>query len=250
LTRSPAGHNSHATVDNHEESAVPELATEVTDAQTASGAIVNAIAEMVGRPDYPCLGARAVFRRDQATVRVYDELDAQATTPLLLRDLQDFASTVDPDAGFASFIASFRGPQITDERHFERLLWSQLRRLHAADGEPWSDDVSPDPEDEHFAFSVAGTPYFLVGLHPAASRDARRAVTPTLVFNLHAQFVALRASGHFPRMRDRIRDRDQQLQGTVNPMLADHGEISEARQYSGREVGPDWRAPFEAGDNP
>ena len=219
---------------------------DVPDPKQAKELVVHAIGELVGRSDYPCLGARSVFRRGRATVRVYDELDAPATASLLLQDLREFASTVDPDEGFASFIAGFRGPTITDERHFERLLWSQLRRLHAVDEAPWSDEASPDPEDEHFAFSVAGTPYFLVGLHPKASRIARRAAAPTLVFNLHSQFTALRASGLFSRMRERIRERDAQLQGTVNPMLSDHGEISAARQYSGRKVGPEWRAPFDA----
>ena len=61
------------------------------------------------------------------------------------------------------------------------------------------------PSDQHFAFSAGGTAYFIVGLHPAASRDARRTPTPTLVFNLHEQFEELRASGRFPRMRDKIR---------------------------------------------
>ena len=41
-----------------------------------------------------------------------------------------------------------------------------------------------------------------------------------------------------------IRERDLHLQGTVNPMVADHGQDSEARQYSGRQVGPGWAAPF------
>ena len=67
--------------------------------------------------------------------------------------------------------------------------------------------------------------------------------TPTLVFNLHAQFEELRASGSFTRMRDKIRERDRQLQGRINPMVADHGQDSEARQYSGRQVGPGWQAP-------
>jgi len=204
---------------------------------------------MIGHCDYPCLGARSVFRRGRATVRVYDGLADPATAPLLLADLQEFASRVDPEGGFASFVAIFRGPPITDEGHFERLLWSQLGQLHDADREPWSEQVSSDPDDKHFAYSVAGTPYFIVGLHPAASREARRARTPTLVFNLHEQFEALRASGQFPRMRDRIRERDERLQGTVNPMVADHGEHSEARQYSGRQVGAGWRAPFKA-DHP
>lgn len=223
-----------------------EVATDAPDGQTVQAVLGDTIVEMFGHRDYPCLGARSVFRRDRATVGVYDGLDAPATAPLLLADLKQFASTVDPEAGFASFIAIFRGPSITDERHFERLLWSQLGRLHAADQEPWSEQVSPDPDDEHFAFSVAGTPYFIVGLHPMASRVARRATTPTLVFNLHEQFDALRASGQFSRMRDRIRERDERLQGTINPMVADHGEHSEARQYSGRRVGPGWRAPFRA----
>ena len=91
---------------------------------------------------------------------------------------------------------------------------------------------------------AGGTAYFIVGLHPQASRDARRTPTPTLVFNLHEQFEELRASGRFPSMRDKIRERDLHLQGTVNPMVADHGQDSEARQYSGRQVGPGWTAPF------
>lgn len=227
-----------------------EIATEVSAALTSQEEVlVDGIVAMVAHPEYPCLGARSVFRRDRATVRVYHELDAPATAQLLLQDLRQFASTVDPDEGFASFIAIFRGPRITDEEHFEQLLWSQLQRLHAADDEPWSDEVSPDPNDQHFAFSAAGTPYFVVGLHPMASRDARRAGSPVLVFNLHEQFEALRASGQFPRMRDLIRERDEQLQGTVNPMVGDHGEASEARQYSGREVGPGWQAPFSAGED-
>ena len=53
-----------------------------------------------------------------------------------------------------------------------------------------------------------------------------------------------------PRMRDTIRRRDVELQGSINPMLADHGQISEGRQYSGRAVGPAWCAPFAAGQKP
>ena len=122
-----------------------------------------------------------------------------------------------------------------DERQFEEVLWEHLREVHAVDEQPWAPDVSDDPDDPHFAFSAAGTAYFVVGLHPKASRDARRAAVPTLVFNLHAQFEELRASGGFPRMRDLIRARDEALQGQINPMVSDHGQSSEARQYSGRE---------------
>jgi len=225
------------------------LAPPVPDPESAPDVVLEgSIVEMVAHPDYPCLGARSVFRRDNATVRIYGELGGASSTLRLLQDLGDFAGSVDCDDGFASFIAVFRGPQVRDELHFEQLLWSQLRRLHEGDEVPWDGEVSDDPSDEHFAFSVAGTAFFIVGLHPQASRDARRAATPTLVFNVHRQFEELRESGQFRRMRDRIRERDASLQGSVNPMVSDHGKSSEARQYSGRQVDRSWQAPFDAED--
>jgi FPC/CPF motif-containing protein YcgG len=47
-------------------------------------------------------------------------------------------------------------------------------------------------------------------------------------------------------MQETIRTRDLALQGTINPMLSDFGERSEARQYSGRAVEENWQAPFKA----
>ena len=223
------------------------LGQTVADPANASEAeMVEALHAMVSHPDFPCLGARSVFRRDRATVRIYQELGSPVCAAQLLDDLRQFADQVDSDEGLASFVALFRGPSIHSEQRFEELLWAQLRAVHAHDPQPWAPDVSADPDDPHFAFSAAGTAYFVVGLHPAASRQARRAAVPTLVFNLHSQFEELRASGAFPRMRDLIRARDEALQGQVNPMVDDHGDSSEARQYSGRKVSADWQAPFEA----
>ena len=232
--------------DNRWERTMTQLAPDVGDPTSAPDAeLERSLAAMIAHDDFPCLGARSVFRRDNAVVQVYDELDSEQVTPDLLEDLASFTESVDPDGPFASFIAVFRSPIPATEREFEQLLWSQLQRLHAADDVAWNPDVSPNPTDDHFAFSVRGTAFFVVGLHPQASRVARRTVTPTLVFNLHAQFEALRASGAFERLRDKIRERDEQLQGTINPMVSDYGQGSEARQYSGRRVGADWVAPFE-----
>ncbi|HSN10910.1 MAG TPA: guanitoxin biosynthesis heme-dependent pre-guanitoxin N-hydroxylase GntA, partial [Propionibacteriaceae bacterium] len=93
-----------------------------------------------------------------------------------------------------------------------------------------------------------GVAFFVVGMHPRASRIARRTPWPVLVFNLHRQFEALRASERYERMRDTIRRRDVRLQGSVNPMVADHGSVSEARQYSGRAVRTGWEPPVELTD--
>jgi len=85
----------------------------------------------------------------------------------------------------------------------------------------------------------------VVGLHPRASRPARTFAKPTLVFNLHDQFEELRRAGKYEGMREKIMVRDEALAGSRNPMLARHGESSEARQYSGRIVDADWRCPFK-----
>ena len=45
-------------------------------------------------------------------------------------------------------------------------------------------------------------------------------------------------------MRETILDRDRKLAGDINPMLARHGDASEAPQYSGRLVDPSWTPPF------
>lgn len=206
--------------------------------------VVGAVAEMVAHPDYPCLGARSVFRRDAATVVVLDHMQSDASLAELADALRTYGEEADPAGPFVSFLAIFRGPEIQDEHHFEDLLWGVLQRLHDGDDQPWADGVDADPDQAHFAFSHAGVAYFIVGLHPRASRVARRAPLPTLVFNLHDQLEQLREEGSFDRLRDTIRRRDTALQGEVNPMAADHGESSEARQYSGRRVPGDWEAPF------
>jgi len=137
---------------------------------------------------------------------------------------------------------------VANEHDWEKLLWEQLQSLHELDRQhhAWDASVSSDPEDKTFSFSFAETAFFIVGLHPASSRLARRFAYPTLVFNSHAQFERLRERGQFERLRQVIRVRDYNLQGSLNPNLTDYGEQSEARQYSGRAVEQHWKCPFHA----
>jgi FPC/CPF motif-containing protein YcgG len=241
-------------VSSDEELALPELldalASEHAPSSTPEG-ITDALESMVLHPDYPCLGARSVFNRERATVVVLEQLASDAATRILAHALTAFGRETDRAEGFASLVAVFRATDVADEAEFETLLWRQLELLHEADHKAWDPSVSDDPANPHFAFSVGGTAFFVVGLHPQASRIARRAPLPTLVFNLHDQFEELRESDRFERMRDTIRRRDAELQGSVNPMVADHGRDSEARQYSGRAVPASWAAPvtFEEEEN-
>ena len=92
--------------------------------------------------------------------------------------------------------------------------------------------------------SAGGKGFFVIGMHPGASRLARRFQCPVLVFNLHSQFEQLRADGRYDKLRSTIVARDIAFSGSGNPMLATYGQRSEARQYSGRRVDDDWVCPF------
>lgn len=153
----------------------------------------------------------------------------------------------DPGTAPVSFVAVFDEFDAADEVTFESVLWDQLQALHDQDREEgigWDSSVSNDPSNENFSFSVGGRAFFVVGLHPGASRMARRTPVPCIVFNFHNQFESLKASGRYTGMQDAIRTRDTALQGSVNPVLARFGESSEAIQYSGRAADSSWKCPF------
>ncbi|HEY2139517.1 MAG TPA: guanitoxin biosynthesis heme-dependent pre-guanitoxin N-hydroxylase GntA [Chthoniobacterales bacterium] len=156
------------------------------------------------------------------------------------------ASMKGPSNEYATFVAIFERPRNTTEIEFENLFWKQLRALHDYDARhfAWDAHVSSDPADPHFSFSFGGQSLYVIGLHANSSREARRFPWPALIFNPHEQFERLRADGKWKRMQEAIRSRDLELQGSINPMLSDFGEQSEARQYSGRAVEDDWKAPF------
>jgi FPC/CPF motif-containing protein YcgG len=196
---------------------------------------------------FTCLGAKSAIRQRSYRFGLYPTLGADVSTAGLARDLFAFVQEAPHiDGRFSTYIASFQGPAIANERSFERLLWGTLQALHEADAphHGWDRTVSADVNDPRFSFSFAGTAFFIVGLHPASSRVTRRTAWPTLVFNPHRQFETLKATGQFDRFRNLIRSAERRLQGEVNPMVGDFGERSEAAQYSGRAVDADWRCPF------
>jgi FPC/CPF motif-containing protein YcgG len=202
---------------------------------------------LVLSPHYSCVGARSALRHNGYRFALYPALGSSDVTPSLALDLWTFVQDARLfDSPFTTFLASFEGPVLADEAAFEHLLWRTLQQLHDLDAvhHEWDNSVSADAGSRDFSFSFARTAFFIVGLHAAASRASRRFAWPTLVFNPHRQFEALKASGHYARFQRVIRAGERSLQGDVNPMLADFGDRSEAAQYSGRQVEPGWRCPF------
>lgn len=195
---------------------------------------------------FSCVGAKGAIASGGYRFGFYDRFPSGDGTEGLARDLAAFVAELPHiNARYKTFVAIFNDATL-DEGSFEARLWLQLQALHEIDREhfDWDPNVSSDPSDPSFSFSVAGHGFFVVGMHPSASRQSRRFPFPALVFNSHAQFEALKSSGHFAQIQRLVRERERAVQGSLNPNLADYGAASEARQYSGRATEEDWSCPF------
>lgn len=205
--------------------------------------------EKIADPGFPCVGAKSAMARGMLKVVPCHSLSSAWDDVRIHRELLDWAAQYRRDpSGLRSLAVVFEGPDDLDETAFESAMWQRIQSFADKDhwlGQSYDERVSPDPEDSHFSLSFGGEAFFVVGFHPNASRPARRFAHPVLVFNLHDQFERLREQGRYERMRTAILDRDLRLAGSLNPMLSRHGEASEARQYSGRQTGEDWRCPFQ-----
>lgn len=220
------------------------------DPQPRAGSIEDRFRAFVGAAGFPCVGAKSALARNALRLVVARDI-ASAWD-----DLRIYAAIVAFNAAYRSRPGPFQSLAVLFERSppmseadFETALWARIQSLSDKDawlGQAWDRRVSPDAEDPRFSLSFGGEAFFVVGMHSGASRPARRFETPVMVFNPHDQFEGLRAEGRYEPLREKIIARDVALAGSPNPMLARFGEESEAKQYSGRAVGPDWTCPFHA----
>lgn len=210
----------------------------------------QALGAFIAEQGFPCLGAKAAFARQGISMIDAGDLADPQHDEAIVSALQQFAGRAQADTVFISFAVQFAPAPHMTECAFEQALWQRLQALHDIDRRQfdWDPSVSSDPASPLFSMSIGGKAFYVLGLHPASSRPARRFRQPVLVFNLHSQFERLRADGRYEKLRQAIVQRDIAYAGSVNPMLAVHGKSSEARQYSGRQVGADWVCPFRAMD--
>lgn len=212
---------------------------------TEVGTIEQEFKDFIINKNHPCLMANTVFRMDKYHLKVYDDITNDEVIEPILNDIADYLKSYDFESNvFESLIISFKDNNFKTELAFENALWQFLQKLHDQDHTEWDPNVSQDPNDPTFSFSIKGKAFYIVGMHPKSSRMARRAPYCTLVFNLHWQFEKLREMGTYQSVKKRIRWRDKALQGSINPVLQDFAEDSETKQYSGREVDANWKCPF------
>jgi len=216
--------------------------------------LAQAFRAYIKDPPFPCVGAKSALSKGMMKIVVARDITSGWDDMRIYPALMAFVSRYKMQPSlFQSFAVVFEGPGDLSEEDFEAHLWARAQSLSDKDswlGHPYDSRVADDPENPHFSLSFAGEAFFIVGLHPRASRPARRFSSPVLVFNLHAQFEQLRAENRYEKLRASILDRDEAFAGSLNPMLARHGESSEARQYSGRAVDAEWRCPFQGRSAP
>jgi FPC/CPF motif-containing protein YcgG len=217
---------------------IEKPATEITDL----------FEDFVRNAAFPCVGAKSALNKGQMHFVVADDIRSAWDDLRIWPKIASLANSYRNDPVlFQTLVVIFRNNGPLSERRFERAVWDRLQSLSDKDdwlGQTVDPRISSDPDDPHFAVSFGGEAFFVVGLHPNASRPARRFSYPVMVFNLHDQFEQLRSEGRYDPLRDTILKRDEALAGTINPMLAQHGDASAARQYSGRRVEDGWVCPF------
>ncbi|HEX8426855.1 guanitoxin biosynthesis heme-dependent pre-guanitoxin N-hydroxylase GntA [Hymenobacter sp.] len=201
----------------------------------------------IGKKEFPCVAAKTALTHQQLQCLVVDHLACPKDDAAILQFIYDFVDTYrQSDKLYHSASVIFKGPEVPDEAMFEELFWQRLQALSNLDARRYGYDrrVVADPSSPNFSFSLKEEAFFVIGLHPGSSRPARRFTYPTLVFNAHAQFEQIRLNGRFDSIRNTIRTRDVAYSGSINPMLHDFGDSSEAYQYSGKAYDETWKCPF------
>jgi FPC/CPF motif-containing protein YcgG len=226
------------------------LEVNMTVSTTKSEAIKSEFSEYIKSGSFPCVGAKSALAQDAIEILIMDDFSDERQDLGLYLELLKYGENLDLESPvIRSFAAIYSKAEIGNEVQFEALLWKRLRAIHKLDaslGRPWDKTTDSDPHSAKFSMSIGETSFFVIGLHPKASRAARRFKYPTFIFNSTAQFAKLRADGRFKKLQSIIRERDVELDGEINPMLDDFGDRSEARQYSGRQVSDNWKPPFKS----
>jgi FPC/CPF motif-containing protein YcgG len=215
---------------------------------TETQRIIQKFHDFVADHSFPCIAAKAALGKQHISCHVVDDMRCPKDDQRILQFVYDFVDEYRRSGEmYHSAAVIFKGPHSTDEGLFETFLWQRLQALSDLDALEYDYDNRVDMRTSaaEFSFSLKQEAFFIIGLHAQSSRIARRFQYPTLVFNPHEQFEKLRSTARYERMKDVVRKRDVALEGSVNPMLKDYGEASEAYQYSGRTYDESWQCPLQ-----
>lgn len=209
--------------------------------------ILEAFHSFINDDAYPCVAARAALSRNNISCMIADHIDCPKEDHHILQFMYQFIGEFRTSGkSLHSAAVIFREPERVTEESFETSLWERLQSLSSMDARNYSYDARVDshPMAPGFSYSLGEEAFFVIGLHPGSSRPSRRFKYPAIVFNPHAQFEELRKANRYEKMKSIVRKRDMLYSNSINPMLADFGEISEAFQYSGKNYSREWKCPL------
>lgn len=200
------------------------------------------------KKEFPCIAAKAALARKNIICMVAPHMACPQNDTEILQFLYEFVDEYrESKEIYHSATIIFSGPQIYNEEMFDSLLWQRLQALQKLDAKNYYYDnrVDADPSSTKFSYSIKEEAFYIVGLHPLSSRQARQFKYPALVFNPHDQFEHLKTTSKYDNMKNAVRKRDIALSGSVNPMLMDFGTASEVFQYSGKKYDESWICPLQ-----
>ena len=216
--------------------------------QMANTGIIKEYFEYVKQKEFPCIGAKVALAKQQVKCMVADNMACPKDDEKILQFLYVFVEAYrNAKEMYHSAAIIFNQPAVDSEEIFDELLWKRVQSIANMDAQHYAYDkrVNADPLSPHFSFSICEEAFYVIGLHPASSRQSRRFKYATLVFNPHEQFERLRQSAKYEVMKQAVRKRDVALSGSVNPMLEDFGKSSEVYQYTGRKYDGSWQCPLK-----
>lgn len=211
-------------------------------------AVQDAFRSFIDDKIFPCVAAKAALTRDHMHIFVAGHLacpkDDQEILDFIYKFIDEYRAA---DSDFHTVCVIFPETHSINEEMFDSLLWQRLQALSDLDAQkyPYDSRVDSDPSSPQFSFSLKEEAFFIIGLSPGSSRDARRFRYPAIVFNPHEQFEELRSLKRYDKMKNIVRKRDVALSGSINPMLHDFGDDSEVYQYSGMRYDKNWECPYK-----
>ena len=209
--------------------------------------IINEYSAFLDEKGFPCIAAKAALARNHVQSFVAIHMACPAHDEEILKFLYNFVDSYrTSEKSFHSAAVIFREPLNIDEGTFDSLFWQRLKALSSLDKERYKHDprVDSDPRSSRYSFSLKEEAIFVLGLHPESKTRSRRFKYPTLIFNPHAEFEKLRNTNRYSKMKQVVRRRDVAYSGSINPTLADFGEVSEVYQYTGVQYNEDWTCPL------
>ena len=209
--------------------------------------------DFISNKVFPCIGAKAALAKHQLHCLVAAHMACPASDNNILEYLYNFIDSYRSTGNhFHSAAIIFTGPKNITEAIFESLLWQRLQAISDLDAANYRYDkrVSADPASAQFSFSLKEEAFFILGMHPSASRESRRFSYPAIIFNPHAQFESMKKTNKYEMIRQAVRKRDIALSGSVNPMLNDYGISPETMQYSGKNYSLPFQCPLKINHEP